>query len=100
MPSFPTRRSSDLVAWEATADQAEALLASGGGLAGLDVLLRAGGVSPTPGDLLRRLQQKGARAGVLLVSSDATAGIDAEAYVLKTRATELRSQQPDILIGL
>jgi undecaprenyl-diphosphatase len=90
----------ECVAWEATADQAEALLASGGRLAGLDVLLRAGGVSPAPGDLLRRLQQKGARAGVLLFSSDAAAGIDAEAYLLKTRATDLRSQQPDILIGL
>jgi membrane-associated phospholipid phosphatase len=90
----------ECVAWEATADQAQALLASGGGLAGLDVLLRTGGVSQTPGDLLRRLQQKGARAGVLLVSSDATTGIDAEAYVLKTRATELRSRQPDISIGL
>ena len=90
----------ECVAWEATEDQAEALLASGRGLTGLDVLLRAGRNRPAPGDLLRRLQQTGARAGVLLVSSDATAGIDAEAYALKTRATELRSQQPDILIGL
>ena len=90
----------ECVAWEATEEQAEALLASGGGLAGLDVLLRAAGVSPPPGDVLRRLQQKGARAGVLLVSSDAAAGIDAEAYLLKTRATDLRSQQPDVLIGL
>jgi len=90
----------ECVAWEATAEQAEGLLASGGGLAGLDVLLRAGRGSETPGDLLRRLQQKGARPGVLLVSSDAAAGIDAEAFVLKTRATELRSQQPEILIGL
>jgi undecaprenyl-diphosphatase len=96
----PAPPCAECVAWEATADQAEALLASGGALAGLDVLLRARGASQTPGDLLRRLQQKGARAGVLLVLSDAAAGIDAEAYVLKTRATELRAQQPDILIGL
>ncbi|HEY2946409.1 MAG TPA: phosphatase PAP2 family protein [Vicinamibacteria bacterium] len=89
----------ECVAWEATTEEAEALLASGGGVAGLDVLLTAR-ARPVPGDLLRRLQQKGARPGVLLVSSDAMAGVDAEAFALKTRATELRAQQPEILIGL
>lgn len=90
----------ECVAWEATVDEAEALLAAGGDLRDVDVLLRAASAGPLPADLLRRLQKRGARPGVLLDAPDATNGPEAAAYLLKTRATELRSQHSDIRIAL
>jgi undecaprenyl-diphosphatase len=90
----------ECVAWEATADQAEALLGVDGELRGLDVVLPAAVTGPPPADLLRRLRQRGARAGWLLVLPATPAGPDAEAFALKTRATELRSQDPDALLAL
>ena len=89
----------ECVAWAATVDQAEALLAAGGDLGGVDVLIRAGSADPPP-ELLRRLQQRGAHAGVLLAPPETADGPDAEAFDLKTRATALRSQHPDVLIAL
>ena len=90
----------ECVAWEASIDEAEALLATDGELTDVDVLLRAPDAGPLPADLLRRLQQRGAHPGVLLAVPDAAEAPEAEAYRLKTRATELRSQHPDIRIAL
>ena len=90
----------ECVAWEATVDEAEALLGMDGELAGVDVLIRAGSAGPPPADLLRRLRQRGARPGVLLAEAEAPGGPESEAFLLKTRATELRSQLPDVLIAL
>jgi len=90
----------ECVAWEATVDQAETLLAADAELRDVDVLLRAASAGPVPADLLRRLRQRGTRPGVLLAAPDTTDGPEAEAFLLKTRATELRSQHPDTLIAL
>jgi undecaprenyl-diphosphatase len=90
----------ECVAWEATPEEAEALLSAGPALDGADVVIRTAGDLLPPADLLRRLQQRGARPGVLLTAPGGPAGLDAEAFRLKTRATELRSQPPEVLVGL
>jgi undecaprenyl-diphosphatase len=89
----------ECVAWEATAEQAEALLAAGGELGGLDVVTSIDHDGPPPAGLWDRLRERGARAGALL-SSGAPSALDTQAFLLKTRATDLRSQRPGILIGL
>ena len=89
----------ECVAWEATAEQAEALLATAGELGGLEVVTSIGSDGPPPAGLWDRLRQRGARTGALL-SSGTPSDPDAQAFLLKTRATDLRSQHPDILLGL
>ena len=89
----------ECVAWEVTTEQAEALLAAGGELGGLDVVTSIGSDGPPPAGLWDRLRQRGTRPGALL-SSGAPSDPDAQAFLLKTRATDLRSQHPDILLGL
>ena len=95
---LPAAPCAECVAWETTVPQAEALLAADSELGGLDVLLPA--ASAAAGDLLHRLRQRGARPGLLLTTADAPAGTDAEAFLLKMRATELRSQHADVTIAL
>jgi hypothetical protein len=94
----PAAPCAECVAWEATVPQAEALLAVDSDLGGLDVLLPA--ASAASGDLLHRLRQRGARPGLLLSTAGAPADADAEAFLLKTRATELRSQHTEATIAL
>ena len=90
----------ECVSWEATLGQAEALLAEPGELAGLDVIVPLGEGEPPPRDLLRRLRERGARAGLLLTFPAPLSGADDDAFRLKTRTTELRAQEPAAILGL
>jgi len=88
----------ECVAWEATTEQAEALLGTGDRLAGVEVVMPAAPGAEWPVDLLSRLRERGAQTDLLLRAAGDS--VEEDVFRLKTRATELRSQQPSILLGL